>query len=283
MPLHQPHQHSFKDRLGTGPGGPRLEDGLAWAAEHGFHYADFNADHGPNALGTWDPARIAHVRDFCQVQDVHLGLHTLSGVNVAEFSPYVGEAVDAYVQAHVDLAERLGAEHVITHAGVHQSSELDLRWQASLDRLQRAADYAAAHHVPLLLENMNREPAEAELHYLGHTVDELGRYFDRIASPFLQWGFSANHAHLLPGDFDAFLDAFGTDRIGLVLVADNRGQVEEHLLPGQGTLDFGRLFRQLEGAGYRGPYMLTFGTRAEKLAGRQTLLGAAAQAGVSPG
>ena len=117
---------------------------------------------------------------------------------------------------------------------------------------------------------------------LGHTVEELGRYFERIASPFLQWGFSANHAHLLPGDFDAFLDAFGTDRIGLVLVADNRGQVEEHLLPGQGTLDFGRLFGRLEGAGYQGPYMLTFGTRDQKLAGRETLLAAATQAGVSP-
>jgi sugar phosphate isomerase/epimerase len=77
---------------------------------------------------------------------------------------------------------------------------------------------------------------------------------------------------LLPGDFDAFVDEFGVDRIGLVLVADNRGSVEEHLLPGQGTMDFGRLFGRLEGDGYRGPYMLTFGNREQKIAGRDYLL-----------
>jgi hypothetical protein len=37
-------------------------------------------------------------------------------------------------------------------------------------------------------------------------------------------------------------------------------------------LDFRRLFHRLEGDGYRGPYMLTFGNRAEKLAGRDYLL-----------
>jgi len=57
-----------------------------------------------------------------------------------------------------------------------------------------------------------------------------------------------------------------------VLVADNRGRIEEHLLPGQGTMDFGRLFARLEGDNYRGPYMLTFGNREQKLAGRDYLL-----------
>jgi hypothetical protein len=44
------------------------------------------------------------------------------------------------------------------------------------------------------------------------------------------------------------------------------------LLPGQGTMDFGRLFGRLEGDGYRGPYMLTFGNREQKIAGRDYLL-----------
>ena len=63
-------------------------------------------------------------------------------------------------------------------------------------------------------------------------------YWDKIPAEGLKWGMSANHTHLLPGDFDSFLDAFGVGRIGLVLVADNRGKYEEHLLPGQGTMDF---------------------------------------------
>ena len=262
----------LKYRLGTGPGGPTLEDGLAWAAENDFHFLDFNADHGANALPTWDAARIARVRDYCDAHDLHLGIHTLSGVNVAEFSPFMSDAIDAYIRAHLEFGKRLGVHHVITHAGLHQSSELDLRLQASLEHLSRAADRAAELGVTLVLENLNVEPPEAEVHYMGHSIDELAYYWDRIPAEGLKWAFSANHMHLLPGDFDAFVDAFGVGRIGLVLVADNRGQYEEHLLPGQGTMDFQRLFTRLEGDGYRGPYMLTFGDRAQKIAGREYLL-----------
>ena len=52
--------------MGTGPGGPNLEDGLAWAAQHDFHFLDFNADHGANALATWGEPRIRAVRAICE-------------------------------------------------------------------------------------------------------------------------------------------------------------------------------------------------------------------------
>ena len=259
-------------RLGTGPGGPNLEDGLRWAAEQDFHFLDFNADHGANALSTWTPERIRSVREYCEQHDLHLGIHTLSGVNVAEFSPYMSEAVDAYIRANVELGRELGVHHVITHAGLHQSSELEQRKAASFSHLSQAAEYAQRAGVTLLLENLNVEPPEAEVHYMGHSIEELSEYWEKIPASGLGWAFSANHMHLLPGDFDAFIDAFGVSRIGLVLVADNRGRYEEHLLPGQGTMDFTRLFGRLEGDGYRGPYILTFGNRDQKLAGRQYLL-----------
>ncbi len=73
-------------------------------------------------------------------------------------------------------------------------------------------------------------------------------------------------------DFDGFLDALGVDRIDMVLVADCRGRIEEHLIPGEGNLDFRRLFSRLEGAGYGGPFMLTFGDRAQKVSGREQIL-----------
>lgn len=239
-------------------------------------HIDFNADYGANHIHAWDEVRIRNVREFCAQNGIHLGLHTLSFVNVAEFSPYLSEAVDAYLRASIEFGKRLGVERIITHAGLHQSSELELRKKASLEHLQRATEYAEQRGVTLLLENLNHEPDTAEVHYLGHSIDELHAVFDVIQSPHLSWGFSANHMHLLAGDFDAFIDEFGIGRIGLVLVADNRGQFEEHLLPGQGTMDFKRLFGRLEGDGYRGPYMLTFGNREQKLAGREYLL---AQAG----
>src|SRR5207248_7539773 len=110
--------------------------------------------------------RVRQVRDLCAQHDIHLGIHTLSAVNVSDFSPYMSAAVDDYLRANIDLGKRLGVERVIVHGGLHQSSELDLRKQASLEHLTTAVQYAESAGVTLLLEHLHREPDTTELHSL---------------------------------------------------------------------------------------------------------------------
>ena len=80
-----------------------------------------------------------------------------------------------------------------------------------------------------------------------------------------------NHAHLVPEGVDGFLDAFGTDRIGEVRLADNTGDYEVHLVPGEGTINWPDCINRLEMAGYRGHYTMAYGTNEEKLASREWL------------
>jgi sugar phosphate isomerase/epimerase len=60
-----------------------------------------------------------------------------------------------------------------------------------------------------------------------------------------------------------------------VRLADNRGDVEEHLQPGEGTIDFKAMFDQIEGAGYRKHYMMAFGSIDDMKRGREYLVQAA--------
>lgn len=259
----------LRHRIGFDAGGMRLEDALAWAITHDFHYVDFNADRHPNDLTTsWDEARVRAVRTQCERHNIHLGLHTLSGVNVAEFSPYVSDAVDAYLHANIEFAKRLGCDWLVVHAGYHFSSDIAGRQAAALEHLQRAVAHVERVGARLLLENLNFEPADAEVHYLAHNIEECHYYFDAIASTHFGWAFTVNHAHLVPEGIDGFLDTFGIARIGEVRLADNRGDKEEHLNPGQGTIDFPTLFSRLELSGYQHHYMMAFGSQADKLTGR---------------
>ena len=111
------------------------------------------------------------------------------------------------------------------------------------------------------------------MHYLGHTVEECRYFFDAIPSERFGWAFTVNHANLVPEGVDGFMDAFGVGRIGEVRLADNTGEVEVHMLPGQGNIDFPALFRRLEGEGYDGYYTMAFGSLGDKLAARELFRG----------
>ena len=65
-------------------------------------------------------------------------------------------------------------------------------------------------------------------------------------------------------------------RCGEVRLADSHGRYEEHLRPGEGSIDFTRMFSRIEGGGYRGHYMMAFGALDDMLKGREALVRCAA-------
>ncbi|MDA1279726.1 MAG: sugar phosphate isomerase/epimerase [Chloroflexi bacterium] len=262
---------SLKDRIGVDAGKTRLEDAIRWAIKNEVFFLDFNADAGPNHMDAWNADRTRDVRNMCETNGISIGLHTLSAVNVAEYSPYVSRAVEEYMRASVNLANQLGCAWTVIHAGYHFSGDVPERKKASLDRLVRISKYGADTGQRILLENLNLEPDRAEIHYLAHTVEETKAYFDAIPAEQLGWAFTANHSHLVPDGVDGFLDAFSIDRIGEVRLADNTGEYEVHLVPGEGTLDFKNLFTRLETAGYKGHYSMAYGSDEQRIASRNQL------------
>jgi sugar phosphate isomerase/epimerase len=273
----------LRDRIGVDIGGRlKLEDAVEWAARHDVRSIDIQLDTVANALTSLDDKRASAVRASCEKHGIHLGLHTLSAVNVAEYSPYVGEAVDQYLRAYIDAYGKLGAEWIVVHAGYHFTADKELRMAAGLERLKRIVDYAERRQAVILLENLNKEPADAEVHYLAHTIEEWRYYFERIQSPWFRLSFTVNHAHLVPEGIAGFVDALDMNFVGEVRLADCfRNGHELHLRPGAGDLDFADMFRRIEGKGFKGHYTNAFGTLDDMLSAREYLVQEASRAGVA--
>ncbi len=246
-----------------------LEAAIDWAAHNRVSIIDVQLDGGANAFTRIDAARAGRIRDLCERDGIRLGLHTSSAVNVAELAPLVGEAVDAYLMGYVDAAAKLGAGWIVVHAGYHFSSHVTPRMEAGLDRLRRVIAYAETKNTRLLLENLNKEPPDAEVHYLAHTVEEWRWYYEKIQSPAFALSFTANHAHLVPEGVEGFLAAIPLDRVAEVRLADCfRHGKEEHLPPGHGDFDFAGLFRALHARGYQGHFTNAFGSLDDMLLAR---------------
>ena len=247
-----------------------LETAVEWAVEHEVPYIDLCLDQTPELLQKGS-SRWRKARTQLEKAGIRLGLHTLSAVNIAETSPYVSEATDGYLAAYMSAAQHLGAGWIVVHGGYHFGSDKKPRMDAAVARIARAAKAAEKRKVRLLLENLNPEPERAEVHYLCADLEECRYYFDRLDSPALGWSFTVNHAHIQPNDITQFMKGLDMKRCGEVRLADCRGTHEEHLRPGEGTIDFPALFAAIEKSGYRGHYMQAFGSLDDMLKGRQTL------------
>ena len=259
----------------------RIEDGVEWAAKNNVKYIDIQLDNATNAITSFDAKRIAAVRDVREKHGIHIGLHTSSAVNVAEYAPHASTGVDEYLKSYIDIYPKLGAEWIVVHAGYHLTKDKEVRMKAGRERLKRMIDYAEKKNVRLLLENLNKEPEDAEVHYLGHTVEEWKYYWPLLESPSLRLSFTVNHAHLVPDGVDGFADATDFSLVGEVRLADCwRNGHEVHLVPGTGDLDFGDMFKRVEGKGFKGHYTNAFGTMEDRLASRDYLVDKARAAGV---
>jgi sugar phosphate isomerase/epimerase len=255
----------------AGPGS--LEDAIRAGVDLGFTRIDFNADGPPNYPQTFTPERVRGVRALADRHGLRLGIHTLSAVNMAELTPVMDAAADEYLRQNFDLASRLGCGYLICHGGFHFGGDRAARMESAIARMGRAAEWAEHRGLDIYFENHNKEPDEAEIHYMPRDVAETRRFFDAIDSPRFKWAFNVGHAHLVPDGFDGFLGAFGVERIGQVRLNDTHGRYEEHLSPGQGIVDFRRVFRELSGRGYAGPFTLDFGTSDERAQWRDTFAG----------
>ncbi len=257
----------------AGPASWPLERAVEWAVAHGFTRVDFNADAPANYPATFTQERITLIRNLAASHGVTIGLHTLSAVNMAEITPVLHAAIDGYVRQNFDLATSLGGAYVICHGGYHFSGDREERLAIAIDRMRLATRLAEERALDVYFENHNREPDNAEIHYMPRDVAETRRFFEAIDSPRFKWAFNVAHASLVPDGPFGFLDAFGADRIGQVRLNDNRGQFEEHLLPGEGVVDFRGVFARLTQLGYTGPFTLDFGDPDDRAIWRDRFAG----------
>lgn len=259
----------FRKRIGVDIGRKMpLESAIDWAASRDVRFIDICLESDRTLLR--DKQRLLAAGKSLKEKRITVGLHTLSAINTAETGPFVGEAVDAYLSEYISAAGSIGAKSIVVHAGLHFTSDHAARREASIERLKKASELAEKAGVVLLLENMNREPAEAEVHYLASDLEECRWYFERLRSPALRWTFTVNHAHQYSEGIEGFLDGLDFARCDEVRLADCRGAIEEHLPPGQGTIDFEAMFASIERRGYVGHYMQAFGTVDDMDGGRDT-------------
>ena len=133
------------------------------------------------------------------------------------------------IKRAIEVAETMPFRFLVVHVGVAGEHFDDHKFEGALSSIEHLRAFAKPLGVKLLLENIPNElTAPEKLMAMIHTLhyDDIGVCFD------------VGHAHLEPGVEAAFETL--KPLIRSVHVHDNHSMKDEHLWPGEGTIDWKR-------------------------------------------
>lgn len=153
------------------------------------------------------------------------------------------------LRCEIGYCRTIGARTLVLHQGslgLHEPND-----RADFLEIHRLAEEARDAGVTLAIENR-----WDNLWMLDRVLDEIG---DDPEKSNLGVCIDVGHAHLSKDagrqPVRAYLERYRAQLVHVHL-HDNRGETDDHLLPGKGTIDWPDLFRTLVEIGYTGPLVL---------------------------
>ena len=220
----------------TSLGNGDVEEWLRRAVEMGFDYIEWVSE-WPRFL---DRDTTKRLEELLHSYDLKLTIHSpFSDINIASFNEKIRNASLGVIENTLLTAAELDAMAVTIHPG--HCSPVSKRYQTEYieihrNSLRKIAQTAEDVGVKVGVENMPNFPildaqTPERLHLLLDGVD-IGVTFD------------VGHLNTTTADFSEFLRLF-KNRIVLLHFHDNKGERDEHLAVGDGTVPWDRVLRDV--------------------------------------
>jgi sugar phosphate isomerase/epimerase len=235
-----------------------VENYFDYVLKHDIHHLEIDLKRKHLQLDTFTPERIARLRKFSEQNNISLSLHPPYNMNLCSRGPFLRRYHIKYLTKCIEVARLLNARSITLHLGNFYRYAI---WanprHHALDRLlkvlRKILPACETYGIFLALENMVLIPPEAGYAFVGDNVKDFEYIFSSIKSDHLKFCLDIGHANTAEGPLE-FVDRLG-ERIVCVHFHDNRGQYDEHMDVGKGTVPWKELLHALDKLGFRGPYV----------------------------
>ena len=223
---------------------------------------DQTAAFGYDGIDIWGGRPHAFRRDLSEADCLELRRQTERlGLAVASFIPAqfryptclcspipaIHEDSIAYIQDSILTASRLGAPIVSVCPGhtLRGQSQQD-GWEKLKFSLLRICQFASVYRIKIAIE-----PADHYETDLVNTIADAARLIAETDMANLGVLLDSGHVHV---SAEPMADAFKAagDRLFHIHIDDNLGKRDQHLIPGEGNIDFAEFYRLVTASGYRG-------------------------------
>lgn len=242
---------------------------------------------GPHGeLLEWPAERLSWLREIGEANGIAWTIHApIAGCNPAAVDDDAIRASGSVLLRTMRIAHMLGCAYVVVHPGEqaepvngHDAADFEEAAQRVAAFLRDALQASRKSQVAIALENVPPYPG-----LLGTDAAFLQRVLQLAPSPRLGIVFDAGHAHLTgPGRCLSALRALLPDVIAVHL-SDNRGELDDHMLLGTGTVPLEETVALTQQFRYSGAWVLEMRSVPDAIASAAWLGRRFVQAEAPPG
>lgn len=235
-----------------------LEYYFDYAIKYKFNHLEIDLNKKHSLVQTFTPERINRISQYCQEKDISLSLHPPHNINLCAPNLVTRHRNVMFLKKCIHLASQLNAQYITLHMGsFHRTAAWSEPRQNALERLCRVLKkilpLCEKKGIQLALENVVPLPREAGFAFLGDNITDFQFIFSQQDSEFIKFCLDIGHANI-KGNPLQYIEKLGKEIVGIHF-HDNRGQKDEHLIVGDGTVPWEDLMIGLKGINFRGPFI----------------------------
>jgi len=234
-----------------------LEDAIKGIAEIGADYIEIICDL-PHFMPNFDLAELKKLKELLDSCKLGVSIHsTFWDLNPASHYSEIRKLATKYIKKSIDACDILEGKIVVIHPGrcpvteVAPLIEMGESWYR--ESIEECLRHANERDITLTLENLNggiRYPYSTarEIKALTRELDGLGFTLD-IGHAYV--GEKQSGTNSPEQEIASTIRDVG-DCLTHIHIHDNKGAFDEHLPPGEGSIDFKPILRALKDVRYKG-------------------------------
>ena len=225
----------------------------------GFRYIDlsmysFTPD-SPYMSDDWN-GEVKKIKDLAAgLEMTFVQAHSQGGDPLCNDECKVNFLVDATVRS-IEICRELGIKNTVVHSGTKRGIGKEEFFELNREFYKKLVPAMEENGVNVLIENSTTANM-GDMYFLntGKDMREFIEYFDH---PMLHACWDTGHGNCEGEQYDEILTL--GDELYAIHYNDNRGKMDEHMLPFLGTLNHDEIMHALIDTGYKGYFTLEGGS-----------------------
>lgn len=219
----------------------KAEDGLLYAAAHGYNYWYIDGSLETDCIEEWDNIRIETLKKKCIEHNIQPIFHGNFKVPLASDVISLRKAAIEYSKREIDICEKLECALIVHGSVIVEPRTISSAKKSAIDglvdSLKELRQYADKKNVHIWLENLSNYPNYRPFTYIATSKDEFSYILKQVdISIFFDIG-HANVNAIIPAD--EFFYSFHKNIVAISM-SNNNGTLDQHLGLENGSIDYHR-------------------------------------------